>query len=278
MLFKKRGKVSCQGVIFSGGVLGTVQLLLSLKESSLPNLSDKVGCMVRTNSEALIPITSFDKSSDFSKGVAIGSILHTGEHTHMEPVRYSKGSGFWRLFILPRVNGKSFSVRITRMFADLILHPIKNMKILFVWDWAKQTQVLLFMQSLDSTLKFSKGWFGKRMKTNLEKGKAPTPFIPEANKYADLYAAKLKGKPMMPNNEVLFGMSTTAHILGGAVMGKDKNEGVIDKNNRVFGYENLYVCDGSMVSANPGVNPSLTITALTERAMSQIPEKSPRTF
>ena len=119
MLFKKRGKVSCQGVIFSGGVLGTVQLLLSLKESSLPNLSDKVGCMVRTNSEALIPITSFDKSSDFSKGVAIGSILHTSEHTHIEPVRYSKGSGFWRLFILPRVNGKSFLVRIIRMFADL---------------------------------------------------------------------------------------------------------------------------------------------------------------
>ena len=278
MLFKKRGKVSCQGVIFSGGVLGTVQLLLSLKESSLPDLSDKVGCMVRTNSEALIPITSFDKSSDFSKGVAIGSILHTSEHTHIEPVRYSKGSGFWRLFILPRVNGKSFLVRIIRMFADLILHPIKNMKILFVWDWAKRTQILLFMQSLDSTLKFSKGWFGKRMKTNLEKGKAPTPFIPEANKYADLYAAKLKGKPMMPNNEVLFGMSTTAHILGGAVMGKDKNEGVIDKNNRVFGYENLYVCDGSMVSANPGVNPSLTITALTERAMRHIPEKLSRTF
>jgi len=278
ILFKKRKRVFCKGVIFSGGVLGTVQLLLSLKKSSLPNLSDKVGCMVRTNSEALIPITSFDKSSDFSKGVAIGSILHTGEHTHMEPVRYSKGSGFWRLFILPRVNGKSFSVRITRMFADLILHPIKNMKILFVRDWAKQTQVLLFMQSLDSTLKFSKGWFGKRMKTNLEKGKAPTPFIPEANKYADLYAAKLKGKPMMPNNEVLFGMSTTAHILGGAVMGKDKNEGVINKNNRVFGYENLYVCDGSMVSANPGVNPSLTITAISERAMSKIPEKSPGTF
>ena len=83
---------------------------------------------------------------------------------------------------------------------------------------------------------------------------------------------------MMPNNEALFGMSTTAHILGGAVMGNDSSEGVIDKNNRVFGYENLYVCDGSMVSANPGVNPSLTITALTERAMSKIPEKSPRTF
>jgi cholesterol oxidase len=129
------------------------------------------------------------------------------------------------------------------------------------------------MQTLDSTLKFSKVRFRKRMKTNLEKGKAPTPLIPEANEYAEKLAKKLNGEPMMPNNEALFGMSTTAHILGGAVMGNDKIEGVIDKNNRVFGYKNLYVCDGSMISANPGVNPSLTITALTERAMSKIPNK-----
>tara|TARA_Y100000590_G_scaffold448613_1_gene585555 strand:- start:159 stop:1157 length:999 start_codon:yes stop_codon:yes gene_type:complete len=273
LLFKKKGKVTCKGVIFSGGVLGTVQLLLSLKESSLPNISEKVGCMVRTNSEALIPITSFDKSTDFSKGVSIGSIFHTGEHTHIEPVRYSKGSGFWRLFILPRVFGKSIFSRICKMAGKVLSHPIKNLKIFFVWDWAKRTQILLFMQTIDSTLKFSKSGFGRRMKTGLEKGKAPSPFIPEANKYAEKLAEKLNGESMMPNNEALFGMSTTAHILGGAVMGKDKSEGVIDKTNRVFGYKNLYVCDGSMISANPGVNPSLTITALTERAMSKVPNK-----
>lgn len=273
LLFKKKGKVTCKGVIFSGGVLGTVQLLLSLKESSLPNISEKVGCMVRTNSEALIPITSFDKSTDFSKGVSIGSIFHTGEHTHIEPVRYSKGSGFWRLLILPRVFGKSIFSRICKMVGKVLSHPIKYLKIFFVWDWAKRTQILLFMQTIDSTLKFSKSGFGRRMKTGLEKGKAPSPFIPEANKYAEKLAEKLNGESMMPNNEALFGMSTTAHILGGAVMGKDKSEGVIDKNNRVFGYKNLYVCDGSMISANPGVNPSLTITALTERAMSKVPNK-----
>ena len=273
LLFKKTGKVTCEGVIFSGGVLGSVQLLLSLKESSLPYLSEKLGCMVRTNSEALIPITSFDISADFSTGVAIGSILHTGEHSHIEPVRYSKGSGFWRLFILPRVFGKSVLSRMGKMVGKVLLHPFKYFKILFVWDWAKRTQILLYMQTLDSTLKFSKSRVGSRMKTELEKGKAPSPFIPEANEYAEKLAEKLNGEPMMPNNEALFGMSTTAHILGGAVMGKDKSEGVIDKNNRVFGYKNLYVCDGSMISANPGVNPSLTITALTERAMSKIPNK-----
>ena len=273
LCFKKKGKVSCKSVIFSGGVLGTVQLLLSLKGSSLPDLSDKVGCMVRTNSEALIPITSFDKTADFSTGVAIGSILHTGEHSHIEPVRYSKGSGFWRLFILPRVYGKSIFRRVARICKDIILNPIKNMKVLFVWDWAKRTQILLFMQTLDSTLNFSNSRLGRRMKTGLEEGNPPTPFIPEANHYAEKLADKLNGKPMMPNNEALFGMSTTAHILGGSVMGKNKSEGVIDKNNRVFGYKNLYVCDGSMISANPGVNPSLSITAITERAMSKIPDK-----
>ena len=229
--------------------------------------------MVRTNSEALIPITSFDKTADFSTGVAIGSILHTGEHSHIEPVRYSKGSGFWRLFILPRVYGKSIFRRVARICKDIILNPIKNMKVLFVWDWAKRTQILLFMQTLDSTLNFSNSRLGRRMKTGLEEGPPPTPFIPEANQYAEKLAEKLNGKPMMPNNEALFGMSTTAHILGGSVMGKNKSEGVIDKNNRVFGYENLYVCDGSMISANPGVNPSLSITAITERAMSKIPDK-----
>ena len=272
--FKKKGSISSKAVIFSGGVLGTVQLLLKLKKSSLPYLSDKVGSMVRSNSEAIVPITTLNKKANFSNGVAIGSILHTGDHTHIEPVRYPKGSGFLRILIMPRVYGSSFLFRIAKITKKLILYPIKNLKLLFVRDWAKQTQIMLFMQTLDSTLKFSKSFWGKnRMKTELETGLPPTPFIPEANKYADKFAKKLNGTPMMPNNEALFGMSTTAHILGGAVMGADKMEGVIDKYNRVFGYKNMYVCDGSMISANPGVNPSLTITAITERAMSQIKPK-----
>ncbi len=273
-ILKKSGKYICRGVIFSGGVLGTVKLLLKLKKSSLFNLSEKVGSMVRTNSEALMPVTSLNKETDFSEGVAIGSILHIGEHSHLEPVRYSKGSGIWRLIMLPRVEGKSFITRFYRIMADLIKHPINNLKTLFVDDWAKRTQVLLFMQTIDSTLNFSEGPFGIGMKTGMENGNAPTPFIPEAQTLADKYAEIMNGKAMMPNYEALFGIPSTAHILGGVCMGKDKNEGVIDKNNRVFGYKNMYVCDGSMISANPGVNPSLTITALTERAMSLIPPAS----
>ena len=271
LFFGKSEKLTCKGVIFSGGVLGTVKLLLKLKKSSLPILSDQLGNKVRTNSEALMPVTALDKKTDYSKGVAIGSILHIGEHSHLEPVRYSKGSGFWRLIMLPRVEGKSFIVRFYKIIADFIKHPINNFKTIFVDDWAQRTQVLLFMQTLDSTLNFSERSFGLGMKTGLEEGKAPTPFIPEAQSMAEKYAEIMDGKPMMPNNEALFGIPTTAHILGGACMGKNINEGVIDKNNHVFGYENMFVCDGSMISANPGVNPSLTITALTERAMNFIP-------
>ncbi|MBN4080816.1 GMC family oxidoreductase [Caldithrix abyssi] len=273
LLSKKSGTVTASGVVFSAGVLGTVKLLLTLMKSSLPKLSKKVGGMVRTNSEALMPVTALDKKTDYSKGIAIGSILHTSKHTHVEPVRYSKGSGFWRLFMLPRVSGKNFFVRLLKIGWDYIRHPIQNLKVLFVDDWAKRTQVMLFMQTLESTLQFKKGRLGSWMRTGIEKGEKPTPFISEADDLIKKYAKKVNGKPMMPNNEALFGIPTTAHILGGACMGHNSREGVIDKNNCVFGYENMLVCDGAMISANPGVNPSLTITALTERAMSKIPPK-----
>ena len=127
------------------------------------------------------------------------------------------------------------------------------------------------MRTLDSTFRFTPGFFG--MKTEDEIGARPMAFVPEAGDLAKRYAGIVNGKPMVLLTETLFGIPTTAHILGGAVMGKDRNEGVIDKDNRVFGYENMYVCDGSMISANPGVNPSLTITALAERAMSKIPHR-----
>ena len=127
------------------------------------------------------------------------------------------------------------------------------------------------MQHIDSTLKLRKKLFG--IGSKIEKGKNPTAFIPEAHSFAHKYAGIINGKPTVMFTETITGIPSTAHILGGAVMGKNKDEGVIDKNNKVFGYENMYVCDGSMISANPGVNPSLSITAISERAMSLIPEK-----
>ena len=270
-LFKGKSEYSCDGVVFAGGVLGTIPLLLKLKLSSLPKLSNMVGKGIRTNSESLLGVSSTDDTKDFSKGIAIGSIFHTDKYSHLETVRYPSGSGFWRLQMAPMIDGKNIIIRFLKVISKIITSPVKWMRLFFVKDWAKQTQILLFMQTLNSTLSFKKGWF--RMKTNLDTGNAPTAFIPESRELVKEFAKLVDGEPVALITETLLGIPTTAHILGGAVMGKDESEGVINSDNEIFGYENMFVCDGSAISANPGVNPSLTITAITERAMSKIPIK-----
>ncbi len=254
--------------IFSGGVLGTIPLLLKLKRTTLPDLSDLVGAQVRTNNEALIGVVSNDRSRKFSEGIAIGSIVHTDEFSHLEPVRYPSGSGFWRLLMAPMVSGKTLAGRMVKIAADYLVHPVSNARAILARNWADRTQILLFMQSRDSTLNLKKGIFG--MKTGVERGSAPSAFIPEAQDLARKYARIIDGKPLVLPTESLFGIPTTAHILGGACMGGTRETGVIDLDHRLFGYENLYVIDGSAISANPGVNPSLTITALAERAAAKI--------
>ncbi len=269
---KHKNRFTSKGIVFAGGVLGTVKLLLKLKQSSLPNLSGLVGSDIRTNSESLVGVTTFDKEKSFSDGVAIGSILYTGNKTHLEPVRYGSGSGFWRILMSPMVSGKSVFQRIGNIIIDLLKYPIKNIKVFTVWNWAKRTQILLFMQTIDSKIKFTLGKFG--LKTKMQEGNAPSAFVPQAKELAEKYAKIVNGKPMVLLTETLGGIPTTAHILGGAVIGENKNKGVIDSEHRVFGYENMWVCDGSAISANPGVNPSLTILAMTERAMDKVPGKA----
>ncbi len=263
--------VEAKGVIFSGGVLGTIPLLLKLRKTTLPGLSPRLGEMIRTNNEALIYTTSTDKTLDLHKGIAIGSILQVDEHSHLEPVRYGKGSGFWRITMLPMVSERNPLLRIMKLIALPFTAPLTWMKVFFVKDFARSSAVLLFMQHLDSTLQLKKGIFG--VKTRIEKGKAPTPFIPEAHRLASMYSDIIQAKPQIMVNEAIAGIPSTAHILGGACMGKSISEGVIDSNNKVFGYDNMYIFDGSVISANPGVNPSLTITAIAERGMSKFPDK-----
>jgi cholesterol oxidase len=261
--------IRANGIVFSGGVLGTVPLLLKLKKSSLPRLSDKVGDDVRSNNEALILNVTLKKEKDYSKGIAIGAIIDLDENSHLEPVKYGAGSGFWRIMMMPMVSEKNFLIRIFKLLFIPLSDPIRWLKVLFVNDFAKRSSVLLFMQHLDSTLKFRKRFFG--MSTSLSTGKAPSAFIPEAHQIARKHAKITDSKSMVMWTETLSGIPSTAHILGGAVMGQDAETGVIDSHNKVFGYHNMYICDGSMISANPGVNPSLTITAISERAMSKIP-------
>jgi cholesterol oxidase len=269
--FSRRKRINAKGVIFSGGVLGTVPLLLKLRNSSLPNLSPRVGDMIRSNNEALIVNTSIDKNPELHKGLAIGSILELDENSHLEPVRYGEGSGFWRITMLPMVTELNFFKRIMKLVILPFKSPLTWLKIWFVRDYAKSSSILLFMQHLDTTLKFRKGVFGT--KTRIEKGKAPTPFIPEAHTIAHAYSKIIHAKPQVIITETITGIPSTAHILGGSCMGKTKEDGVIDSNNRVFGYENMYVFDGSAISANPGVNPALTITAISERGLSKIEAK-----
>lgn len=270
--FSKTKEVKAKGIVFSGGVLGTVPLLLKLKRTSLPNLSDRVGDMIRTNNESLILNTTVE-DKDMSTGIAIGSIVQVDEHSHLEPVRYGKGSGFWRPTLSPMVNEKNFFKRVFKLMVKPFEDPIKWFKVFFVDDFAKRTSILLFMQHLDSTLKFREGWFGL-LKSQVDKGKAPTAFIEKANQAAKLYAKIINGKSQVIITESITGIPSTAHILGGASMGENAKEGVIDKYNHVFGYKNMYVFDGSMISANPGVNPSLSITAISERGMSHVPKSS----
>ncbi len=271
--FKKKGSVKAKGVILSGGVLGTVPLLLKQKKKNLPNLSDKIGDSIRTNNEALILTVTADKNKNMSEGIAIGSIIELDENSNAEPVRYGKGSGFWRLLVMPMVSEKNFFLRILKLFTIPFTAPLMWLKIFFAPDFGKQTSVILFMQHIDSTLELRRKLLG--IGTKIEKGKNPTAFIPEAHKFAHEYAKIINGKPTVMLTETITGIPSTAHILGGAAMGRDAESGVIDKNNKVFGYENMYVCDGSMISANPGVNPSLSITAISERAMDLIENSSP---
>ena len=271
-LMKKKGRYKAGGIVFAAGVLGTLKLLFRTGKSSLPRLSGRLGWDIRTNNESLSGIVSLDRTRDFTKGIAIGSILHTDENSHLEPVRYGEGSGFWRLMMLPFTLGNNVFSRIGKMIITWFRNPLDTLRILFVRNWASRTQILLFMQHLDSTLRFVPGLRG--LKTRNDIGNSPTPFIPEAKELADRFGNLVKGRAHVLALEPLFGIPSTAHILGGAVMGEDPSDGVIDAENRVFGYANMLVCDGSMISANPGVNPAISIVAITERAMSRIPEKA----
>lgn len=218
-------------------------------------------------------VSSLEKETNFSKGVAIGSILDTDENSHLEICRYSEGSNAWKLVHLPYVTGSNVFTRLAMVLVSLIKSPIKYFKIYFANSWAKKTVVLLFMQTLDSTIKFKLNAFGF-MSSSVSSGKKPTPFIPESVKLIKEYSNAVNGVSTSFALETLAGIPSTAHILGGAVMGENISEGVIDKNNKIFGYKNLYIIDGSMISSNPGVNPSLSIAAIAEHAMHQIPFKN----
>ncbi len=268
-------------VIVSAGALGTNELLLRQRqdEGALPKLSARLGTQVRTNSESLLFVTVPDRSRDLSKGIAIGSIFQISDSAHLEVVRYGEGSGFFRLLQTPHISGGgSAPARLARTLGLFLKHPRQVLRALTVGDWAKHTIILLYMKTTEGTLRFSLGrsaLTGMKLGlvTELEDGEAPTATIPEATELAHALAKLVGGVPFAGLPDTVFDIPTTAHILGGCPMGEDASLGVIDAQHQVFGYPGLYVIDGSAISANPGVNPSLTICALAERAISAIPAK-----
>jgi len=270
-VIKRNITFTARGVILAGGALGTVRLLLDMKRKYLANLSPLTGDQIRTNNESLVLVHSRQKEKDFSRGVAIGSIFPPDNDSHIEAVRYGSGSGFWKMMAIPLTHGRNIAWRILKLAWRLVTRPASWLRIYLSRNFAEESMILLFMQHLDSTLRFRRGMINLR--SAMSEGEPPSAFMPLAKRLADTTASVIDGTPFVMATEALTGTPTTAHILGGCVIGKDAATGVIDRDQKVFGYRNLYVCDGSAISANPGVNPALTITAMTERVMAGIPPK-----
>ena len=275
---KRRKVIRAKQVVLAAGVLGTVKLLLECKErGTLPNVSEQVGERVRTNSEAIIGVTTSDARAGYAQGIAITSSFHPDEHTHVEVVRYSEGSDALQPLATLLTDGGPGAPRPLKFLGNVLTQPIKFFGTLWPFGKAKRGIFLLVMQTLDNSiaLKLRRKWtrlFRKAVDTSMGQG-APNPtYIPLGNEIARTFASRVQGGIAYSSiPEVLLNIPTTAHILGGAVMGATANEGVIDETNQVFGHPGLYVCDGSMIPANLGVNPSLTITAMAEHAMSLVP-------
>ncbi|MEV4132666.1 GMC family oxidoreductase [Dactylosporangium sp. NPDC049742] len=267
-------------VVFAAGALGTQELLLRMRaDGQLPGLSARVGTLTRTNSESILGARSLRKDVDFTDGVAITSSFHPDAHTHIEPVRYGPGSN--AMGLLQTVLTDGGPLRPLRWFGAFFRHPIRHTRVLSVRRWSHKTVIALVMQSLDNSLnvRLRRGWTGRRKLTTSQGHGEPNPaWIPAGNHAVRLLAEEIGGMPGGSWTEV-FNIPVTAHILGGAPIGDSPEHGVVDAYHRVYGHPGLHVVDGAAVSANLGVNPSLTITAQAERAMSMWPnrgEEDPR--
>lgn len=270
-------KIHARRVILAAGVVGTVNLLLRARDESktLPALSARLGKHVRTNSEAIVGVLHDDPPEDLTQGAAISSHFHVGDSTHITQNRFAPGYGFMRFQTAPMVDDPVPWRRALRTLGALMLRPLRALRLLRQRDWYRRVTVLTVMQHVDSEIELGlrRNWwppFRRRLESAIVGGRRPPTHLPIANRAARELARHADGEPFSFFPESLLNLSVTAHILGGCGMGRSVSEGVIDTNHEVFGYPGLYVIDGSAVSANVGVNPSLTITALAERAMSKI--------
>jgi cholesterol oxidase len=282
LFFRRSRTIQGRNVIVAAGVLGTLRLLLHCRDQSrtLPFLSFHLGERVRTNSEALLGSVARDDKVNFSKGIAITSIFNADEVTRIEPVRYPEGSDLMRLLAAPLIsNGHAIPVRVLKSLGWILRHPLDFLRSQVLPGWARRVTILLVMQNIDNRLNVRLDrslltFFRKGLVAETESGHEINARVDAGHNVTRTFAEKTNGVPVGSLGENLLDYPTTAHILGGCPMGKDSSLGVIDETFQVHNYPGLYIIDGSVVPANPGVNPSLTITALAEYAMSKIPQNN----
>lgn len=277
-----RHTVHARQVVLAAGTWGTQQLLHRMRrDGALPRVSSAIGRLTRTNSEALdgAVATRVPASLELARGVAITTSFHVDERTHVENVRYGPGSNLMGALASILVPGDSgIAVRLARLIAQAVRAPVRQLRLGSLRRWSERGIIALVMQTEDNSLTLSlrRRW-GRTVMTSAQGHGEPNPsHLPQAHRAAEAIAARMQQESGVPAEArgswpEVFGIPLTAHFLGGAVISESPDTGVVDRYHRVWGHPGLHVVDGAAVPANPGVNPSLTITALAERAMSYWP-------
>lgn len=279
--------VTAAQVVFAAGTWGTQQLLHRMKHHGmLPHLSDALGSLTRTNSEALdgAVAVSVPESLELARGIAITTSFHVDEHTHVENVRYGPGSNLMGVLATLLVPGdRGVLRRLGALLRKVATAPVRQLRLGSTHRWSERGIIALVMQTADNSLTLSlRRRLGRLWLTSAQGHGEPNPsWLPQAHRASEAIARRMAAEGGVAAEArgswpEVFGIPMTAHFLGGAVVSADPSNGVVDAYHRVWGHPDAYVLDGSAVPANPGVNPSLTITALAERALSYWPERGAR--
>ena len=273
--FGGKRSFTASNVVVAAGTYNTQKLLHKMKlDGTLPKISDQLGKLSRTNSEALTGSIMPKGGTDFSKGSAITSSFFPDDHTHVEPVRYGKGSNFMGMLQTVMTDGVNIKDRRRQWLRQVVTKPSLVLKIMDVRQWSERTVVALIMQNVDSAISVNgkRGIFGYRLTSKNDSLIPNATYIPAANEVARRIAENNGG---IAGGHIgdLVNAPFTAHFVGGCVIADSINNGVIDPYHRVYNYPTMHVVDGASVTANLGVNPSLTITAQAERAFSMWPNK-----
>lgn len=269
-------RITARGVVLAAGALGTNKLLAKCKDSgALPQISERLGHSVRTNSESIVAVTTPDDTLDLHGSVAISSSIYPDPDTHIELVTYGAGGDSMSTLYTTLTGEGTRTTRPLIWLSAVLRRPGRFLRTLSPVGWSRRTMTVLVMQTTDAAIRFRavprRLGRGVRLTTEQDAANPNPTYLAVANRAAEWLAQRTGGTPQSSVTEALLNIPVTAHILGGAVVGADPSTGVIDRDGRVFGYENMLVTDGSALPANPGVNPSLTITALAEHTLSAVP-------